>query len=121
VCPGDEEFWIAEIDAVVLKSHAVSGVFILTPIEKVTRNDYDYITHGFYTYRDVQGIRLVYPKFDTGNWLMSIDDRRLLMQSNVHAIVIVNGHNPDIEKNVSNLPTIGVQEPGSATHGEPHD
>lgn len=67
-CPNDEEFWIAEIDSVVIKNHPVSGIFILTPLYKVAPDEYDYITHGLYTYEDHEGIRLVYPKIQGGQF-----------------------------------------------------
>lgn len=115
-CPNDEEFWIAEIDSVVIKNHPVSGIFILTPIYKVEQDGYDYITHGLYTYVDHQGIRLVCPKIQGGHWLMSLDDRRLLMAPEIHAIVVVNGINNVAESLMSDTQETGVSKPAGVTH-----
>lgn len=90
VAPNDEEFWLCSVAKEVTKGTPVSGLFVLLPIRKVDREHISYLIHGMYTYEDEGGIRYVIPKRKNIYWLMSIDDRRAIMDKAIHAIVIVN-------------------------------
>ena len=102
VLPQDEEFWLVNIDAVITRGTPVSGVFILTPIQVVPREDVDYIMPGMYTYDDDSGIRYVRPKMPFGYWLMSIHDRRPLLEPTIHALIVVS--EPPSKQLVKNEP-----------------
>ena len=90
VAPNDEEFWLCDVVKEVTKGTPVSGLFVLRPIRKVDREDISYLIHGMYSLEDEGGIRYVIPKRKNIYWLMSIDDRRTIMDKAIHAIVIVN-------------------------------
>ena len=95
IAPSDEDFWLASIDSMVTKGAPSSGIFVLTPIKSVHRDDIMYLTHGMYTYEDDAGVRYVFPKHKNAWWVMSLQDRRLLFDEKIHAIVIVNhDHDP---------------------------
>lgn len=93
VAPNDEEFWLCGFHKEVTKSAAnpCSGLFILKPIRYVDRCQINYLTLGLYTYEDDGGIRYVIPKYKNMYWLMSIEERRRLIEpSRIHSIVVVN-------------------------------
>lgn len=93
VAPNDEEFWLCGFRKEVTKSPAepASGLFILKPIRYVDRLQVQYLTVGLYTCEDEGGIRYVIPKYKNVYWLMSIAERRRLIDPDrIHSIVVVN-------------------------------
>lgn len=90
ILPSDEEFWFSSIDSMVTKGSPSSGIFVLTPIKRIERDDICYLTHGMYDIEDDAGVRYVMPKIKEAWWVMSLQDRRLLFGDRIHAVVIVN-------------------------------
>jgi hypothetical protein len=91
--PNDEEFWLCTVVKEVTKtqSNPSSGLFILKPVRYVDRTQVNYLTTGFYTYEDEGGIRYVIPKYKNMYWLLSIEERRRLLDpSHIHSVVTVN-------------------------------
>lgn len=108
ILPSDEEFWFASIDSMVTKGSPSSGIFVLTPIKKIDRNDICYLTHGMYSYEDDAGVRYVFPKMKNAWWVMSLQDRRLLFNDKIHAVVIVN-HDHDQTTSLQQIAAGGTQ------------
>lgn len=94
IIPNDEEFWMVRIDSMITRGTPVSGVFILTPLNKIERDDVEYILPGMFICEDDDGIRYVKPKIPHGYWLMAIKDRRPLREPSIHAIIVLSAEPP---------------------------
>ena len=123
--PNNEEFWLVGFRKEVTKSQGnpCSGLFILEPLRYIDRTQISYLSPGLYSIEDECGIRYVIPKFKNSFWLMSIPDRRRLVeQSNSHSVVVVNYDiNPDgqmVETHV-NLGGINHYTPPVTEDGTP--
>jgi len=91
--PNDEEFWLCAVHKEVTKtqSNPCSGLFILKPVRYVDRTQVNYLTTGFYTYEDEGSIRYVIPRYKNMYWLLSIEERRRLLDPpRIHSVVTVN-------------------------------
>lgn len=114
VAPNNEEFWLVGFRKEVTKSQGnpCSGLFILEPLRYIDRTQINYLSPGLYSVEDECGIRYVIPKFKNSFWLMSIPDRRRLVEhSNSHSVVVVNYNiNPDGQLVETHTPIDGIRQ-----------